>query len=335
MIATSDEVPDSGLLVGKSRYCNTFKVSQDGRSVAISSFRDALLAERALYASLLTLSGTGLVCHCRPSESCHGDINRRVQEILSRRTRSFFGIMKFLLIPGSTAPWPDFKKNQKARKVRVQTRVGVGCTQRDFCDGQSLASPGRWPPGSRVYPSSRSRASGSDCFTRFTSNHGTEQLLVSLAMGKIDSCPFPLDDVASLKESVIVTAAGFGHQIERRSGDRSDVTIDYQFLDLLLRVAEDPETGLGEYAQGVKVGLGTRMPRLPALFKPKKKWRLASQVDPLDYIEHALDKEGVWRRNYSTLQAFEEQVFEVMYDQASRGQIIVLSEKDAKDRHPD
>ena len=68
------------------------------------------------------------------------------------------------------------------------------------------------------------------------------------------------------------------------------------------------------------------MPRRPALFKPKKKWRLASQVDPPDYLEHAQDKEGVWRRNYSTLQAFEQQVLEVMYDQASRGQFIVLNE---------
>ena len=93
--------------------------------------------------------------------------------------------------------------------------------------------------------------------------------------------------------------------------------------------------GLGEYAQGVKVGPGTRMPRLPALFKPKKKWRLASQVDPLDYLEHAPDKESVWRRNYSTLQSFEQQELELMFDQASRGQIIVLKEKEAKDRYPD
>ena len=59
--------------LGKSRYCNTFKVSQYGRSVAISGFRDALLGDRALYASLRILSGTRLVCHCRASESCHGD----------------------------------------------------------------------------------------------------------------------------------------------------------------------------------------------------------------------------------------------------------------------
>ena len=160
----------------------------------------------------------------------------------------------------------------------------------------------------------------------FTNHHGAEQLLVSLAMEKIDACPFPLDVVAELKQAVIGAAAGFGHQIVRRSGDRSDVPIDYRFLDLLLRVAEDPETGLGEYAQGVRVGPGIRMPRLPALFKPKKKWRLAPPVDPLDYLEHAPVKKGVWRRKYSTLQAFEEQVLEVMYDQAARGQIIVLTE---------
>ena len=64
-----------------------------------------------------------------------------------------------------------------------------------------------------------------------------------------------------------------------------DVPIDYRFLDVLLRASDDPEIGLGEYAQGVKVGPGTRMPRLPALYKAKKKWRLPFQVDPLDYLE--------------------------------------------------
>ena len=76
------------------------------------------------------------------------------------------------------------------------------------------------------------------------------------------------------------------------------------------------------------------MPRLPALFKPKKKWRLPSQADPLDYLKHAPDRSGVWRRNYSTLQEFESQVLEVMYDQAARGQIIVMTELEAKLRFP-
>ena len=173
-----------------------------------------------------------------------------------------------------------------------------------------------------------------DCSLRFTHHYGTEQLLISLAMGKVDACPFPSEEVAQFKRSVIEAAARHGYGLERRPGDRDDVPIDYRFLDLLLRIAKDPEVSIGEFSQGVRVGPGTRMPRLPALYNPKKKWHLASQADALDYLEHAPDHEGAWRRNYSTRQAFEQQILEVMHDQAARGQNIVLSEKEAKRTYP-
>ena len=213
-------------------------------------------------------------------------------------------------------------------------KVGVGYIQRDFCDGQPLASPGRWAPGSRVYPSSKAWNLVAGCYRRFTRHHGTEHLLVSLAMGKIEKCPFPLEDVAELKQTVIDAAASSNLRIQRRPGDRTDVPIDYRCLDILLRTAGDPEVGLGEYAQGVRVGPGTWMPRLPALFQRKTKWRLASQFDQLNYLEHSSDHGEVWRRNYSTLQAFEEQILEVTHDQASRGQIITLTETEKKNRFP-
>ena len=120
-----------------------------------------------------------------------------------------------------------------------------------------------------------------------------------------------------------------------KPGDRTDVPINFRFLQLLLQIAADPEIGLGDYSQGVKVGPGTRMPRLPALFRPKKKWRLASQFDPLDYLEGSTDSTTVWRRNYSTLQPLEQQVLDVMHDQATRGQVLVLSESKAKVQYPD
>ena len=153
-------------------------------------------------------------------------------------------------------------------------------------------------------------------------------------MGKIEACPFPLDEVAQLRRTVIDAAAENAFRVERRTGDRTDIPIDYRFLDLLLRIAEDPEVGLGDYAQVVRVGPGTRMPRLPALYKPKKIWRLASQAEALDYLEHAPDREGIWRRNYSSIQAYEQQVLEVMHDQAARGQIVVMTEEVAKERYP-
>ena len=43
-------------------------------------------------------------------------------------------------------------------------KVGVGYVQREFCDGQSLASPRRWPPGAQIYPSSTVWSSVRECF---------------------------------------------------------------------------------------------------------------------------------------------------------------------------
>ena len=57
-----------------SRYCNNYKVSEVGRAKAISLFRGHLRGDKALYSSLWTLSGRRLVCHCKPTQSCHGDV---------------------------------------------------------------------------------------------------------------------------------------------------------------------------------------------------------------------------------------------------------------------
>ena len=53
---------------------------------------------------------------------------------------------------------------------------------------------------------------------------------------------------ASLKKELMDSAALFGFHLERRAGDRSDVPIDYRFLQVLLQLAGDPELGLGEYS---------------------------------------------------------------------------------------
>ena len=91
---------------------------------------------------------------------------------------------------------------------------------------------------------------------------------------------------------------------------------------------------LGSFASGVRVGPGARLPRLPALYAPKKKWRLAEQSDPVRYQEERVSTEQVWRRNYSTLVEFTDQVLEVMEDQAKRWQVLKLSEDEARARFP-
>ena len=62
------------IFLPRSRCCNNFKVAEYGRDSAIAGFWDILLLDRSPYASLWTLSGTRLVCHCRANERCHGDV---------------------------------------------------------------------------------------------------------------------------------------------------------------------------------------------------------------------------------------------------------------------
>ena len=182
-------------------------------------------------------------------------------------------------------------------------KVGVGYTQRELCDGECLASPGRWAPGTRVYPETAHWKDVAGRYGRFADHYGTEQLLASLTMGKVETCPFRSRESGISQTRDHTVGAGW-----IMAGDRTNVPTDYRFLQLPLKLSDDPETGLGDYSQGVRVGPGTRMPRLPALYKPKRKWRLASQYDAHDYLEQVAEQGSVWRQNYSSLETFVTQV---------------------------
>ena len=68
--------------------------------------------------------------------------------------------------------------------------IGSGSTTRQFCDGQSLSSPRRWPPHSRKYPSSSSWLAMADCYQQVATRNGTPQLLMKLVLGKVESSTF-------------------------------------------------------------------------------------------------------------------------------------------------
>ena len=142
-------------------------------------------------------------------------------------------------------------------------QVGVGYTVRGYW--QSLASPGRWPVAARRYAESRAWREALGLFHQFSRHHGTEELLLSLALGRAEEMPFPAQDVASLKCRIIEVLSTHGFVLQRTEGYRGELPLDIRFIDLLLRSAGDPERHLGTFAQGVKAGPGTWMPRLPTL----------------------------------------------------------------------
>ena len=62
--------------------------------------------------------------------------------------------------------------------------VGTRYTSRSFCDGQSLASPGRWAPEQRRYPSHPTWSAVSSLFSSFTDTYGSPELLMRFGVGE-------------------------------------------------------------------------------------------------------------------------------------------------------
>ena len=153
----------------------------------------------------------------------------------------------------------------------------------------------------------------------FSREHGTPELLASLALGKVKSCPFPADRVEGLKRRTVELMEQHGLKLVRHPSDRPESSIDYRYLSLLLEAADDPDRHIGDFARGVRVGPSARLPRLPALYAKKTSWRLPEQYNALDYEEERAASEGVWPSNYSSLEGLADKVEAVMDDQFERG----------------
>ena len=143
-------------------FCNDYKVSVYGRKEATWRFEQKLTSDSALRETLWTMSGLRLVCHCKPTQECHGDAIIReyhqkfpgafdreasASEPPSSRVLNYLARLREEpeseddTSPDEGAP----PKSSGWRGCGAPMVVGVGYTSREFCDGQSLASPGRWP----------------------------------------------------------------------------------------------------------------------------------------------------------------------------------------------
>ena len=156
---------------------------------------------------------------------------------------------------------------------------------------------------------------------------------MQLALGKVDSSPFGQKEIAQLKADVISSLLGLGLKIKTSTEDSQDALLDYRFLELLT-AAHDPDVSIGSFAAGVRVGPGVRLPRLPALYKAKKRWSLSEQSDPVAHLEEVQATVQTWRRNYPAVATLSAEVTEVLEDHARRGQVLKLTEHEAKSRYP-
>ena len=335
----------------RSRFCNTHKVSVHGRDAAIALFAESLRNDSSLCADIWSLSGLRLVCHCKLSQKCHADV--LVDEFRSQFPQAFDrSVSGGRPPPAQTLNFlaklreePDSSEGSSADEGapvrgsgwRGQGRpmeVGSGYTARELCDGQTLASPGRWEPSLRRYPTHSAWESVASHFREYTHRAGTPELLLRLAVGKVAVSPFPEEEVKQLRTQVVDELISQGYGPRRTATDRDNVPIDFRLLQSLLDAAGDPEVSVGEFASGVRVGPGARLPRLPALYRRKRNWRLPEQASPEDYLEDCEDGASAWRQNYKSLEPLENEVLAVLEDQFSRGQVLKFTEQEAKAKYP-
>ena len=103
---------------------------------------------------------------------------------------------------GSTADEDAMPRGSGRTGRGSRLLVGSGYCVREYCDGQTLASQGRWPVESRRHPEHPEWKSVADMITDFSQTVGTMELLVNLAMGRIKDSPFPPEAVSSFLKSL-------------------------------------------------------------------------------------------------------------------------------------
>ena len=120
--------------------------------------------------------------------------------------------------------------------VGAPMTVGAGYASREYCDGQTLASPGRWPIAQRRYPESALWKETTGPFMGYAHNRETPQLLMELALGRVRECPFNVEEIQTLKQNTMGATERAGIKVERMSGDRSLTTGMSMHSCALLRI---------------------------------------------------------------------------------------------------
>ena len=131
---------------------------------------------------------------------------------------------------------------------------------------------------------------------------------------------------------------GAGFAVGEREGDLDCTPLRLRLLGALLRAAEDPDDRLADFAAGVRVGVGVRMPRLPAIYPKKGKWSLPEQREAKlagDFGDCSGQSDpvlGNFGCNYHSAQVLAEEVELALEEQVRKGQVIRMDEEEARAR---
>jgi hypothetical protein len=202
--------------------------------------------------------------------------------------------------------------------------------RRDFHDGAGLCSPGRWHPDKRRPCSSPLAAElrqGLQALLRAkVPNH--PRLVFQLACGQLSSSPFSPD--------LLTEARGLWFALlERRGLQPAQLRVVPDFQPFLLpalgatmQILGDPDWRILDerhdgFSSGVPVGVHTKMPRVPALYERKVRWR------KLDVTDFSAEVE-----NYRSIVGLEDQLERQFEEEAALGMMFRIPEEEARREWP-
>ncbi len=202
-----------------------------------------------------------------------------------------------------------------------------------ICDGGGLCSLGQWPPWQRPAPEHPRLTAAGRFLDTFLNNlldeHGftPESLFDRMARGSVESLPFQGDpwELAQARFQQLIDG-GSGAAFPRSEDQPQRIRV--RLLQTILHLAGDPDArGMEHFCRGVRVGVGVRMPRTPAVYPRKRKWRLHSEdVGGLDDEPEGMD---AWRANYRSATIHRDEIHRQLLDHHQRGLSLRLSPAEA------
>ncbi len=230
------------------------------------------------------------------------------------------------------------------RGVGPPMQVGAHDRRRQLCDGAGLCSLGLWAPWHRPSALSPPLARVRQLLWRYLQDlhlHlgcSAESLFDQLAAGQVESDPFDRDQGAlrQLIDEVLKVLSSATGSAYANSSDLAQ-PIRIRALQRILVLGGDPDhRGMEHFARGVRLGVSSRLPRTPAVFARKRRWRLEGQGDPsFDAVAERLALGEAWRDNYEAAIVHEQAILDQLEDAVGRQLALRLTVEEASRRFPD
>ncbi len=211
--------------------------------------------------------------------------------------------------------------------------VGSHERLRLLCDGGGLCSLGLWPPWRRPAPSHPRLLSAGrfvdDYLDKMEVQHGLapEDLFDRMARGSIEDLPFqgaPWDYAQQEFQRVI--DGGTGSTVPQSADQPQRLRV--RLLQSILALADDPDTrGMEHFCRGVRIGVGVRMPRTPAVYPRKRRWRLRD--NDTGGLDDDLEGADAWRLNYKSATVHRDEVHRQLLDHHRRGLCLRFTPEEA------